>query len=146
MHGCLFPPPLFLSSADSLAHEPAHRSADRRWFDTHVQEKENVFACEMEYTPASFGHRIGENSLRLTARSSSWKGHVCTRTCFATRAPCNSASRLAAGSGEEQSANRSRTAGMASGQTSSHASIDSARSAVHVAAPERRQPRAVRGL
>jgi hypothetical protein len=33
----------------------ARRSADRRWFDTHVQEKENAFACEMEYDPTPFG-------------------------------------------------------------------------------------------
>jgi hypothetical protein len=35
--------------------EHAHRSADRRSFDTHVQEKENVFACEMENVPAPVG-------------------------------------------------------------------------------------------
>jgi cobalt-zinc-cadmium efflux system outer membrane protein len=33
--------------------EPAYRRADRRPFGTHVEEKENVFACEMEYVPPS---------------------------------------------------------------------------------------------
>jgi hypothetical protein len=44
----------------AFGREPARGSADRRWFDTHVQEKENVFACEMEYDPAPFGEWIGK--------------------------------------------------------------------------------------
>src|SRR5256885_12409565 len=45
-HGCLFfRPDCFFHPP--IRFGPARRSADRRSFDTHVQEKANVSACEM---------------------------------------------------------------------------------------------------
>src|SRR5260370_33552728 len=63
VHGCLF------FRLDCSFHLPIRfrlpaRTPTGDSLDTHVQEKEDVFACEMEYAHATFGDWIGTNSLR----------------------------------------------------------------------------------
>src|SRR5260370_35076368 len=113
--------------------------------DQQGMEKENDFVCDMESGQTGSGDWMGANSVRTAASGGSWKGRVCARIRAAARLRCNSVSRLAPGSGEEQSANRGRTARLASGQTSSHARADVARPAVRAAAFGCGQRAALRG-
>src|SRR6266850_765855 len=72
----------------------ARRSADRRTFDTHVQEKENVFACEMEYALKSFGHPTTHPESSCFADGTSFRTETCAgihwRVCWCSTGPSGS--------------------------------------------------------
>src|SRR6266436_3215122 len=93
--GVSFLSQLFLSSRRfAFRCELARRSADRRSFDTHVEEKENVFACEMEYTLKSFGHPTIHPESSCFADGTSFRTETCAvkhwRVCWCSTGPSGS--------------------------------------------------------